>query len=132
MKRIFLTAATIMALFHARAQQVPDSTGFKSRKLKIEEMNFVSSYYRQNGNNSAVTGGIGTEKLSDIATSFEIKLTKYDKLLRKHTLEGEIGVDHYTSASSDKVDLKANSSASHADTRIYPSVNWTMENEQKG
>lgn len=30
------------------------------------------------------------------------------------------------------IDLKANSSASHADTRVFPSANWTMENEQKG
>ncbi|WP_246012317.1 hypothetical protein [Chryseobacterium salivictor] len=30
------------------------------------------------------------------------------------------------------IDLKANSSASHADTRIYPSLGWSRENEAKG
>lgn len=132
MKKLFLSAATIMAIIHAQAQSNPDSTAYKSRKLKIEEVNLVSSYYSQDGNNAAVTGGIGSQKLSDIATTIDIKLTRYDKKLRKHTLDGEIGIDHYTSASSDKVDLKANSSASHADTRIYPSLNWTMENVVKG
>jgi hypothetical protein len=92
----------------------------------------VSSYYTQNGNNAAVTGGVGSEKLNDIANVFDIKLTKYDKKFRKHTFGAEIGIDHYTSASSDKIDLKANSSASHADTRFYPGINWSVENENKG
>jgi hypothetical protein len=131
MKRLFFTAAGIFTLLHVYAQQPVDS-GFKSRKLKIEEINLVSSYYNQDGNHAAVTGGIGSEKLMDIANVFDIKLIRYDKKLRKHTLSGELGIDHYTSASSDKVDLKANSSASHADTRIYPSVNWSVENETKG
>ena len=132
MKRLFLSAAAIMAIIYGHAQSNPDSTGFKSRKLKVEEVNLVSSYYSQDGNNAAVTGGIGSQKLTDIATTIDIRLTRYDKKLRKHIFDGEIGIDHYTSASSDKVDLKANSSASHADTRIYPSLTWTVENETKG
>ena len=110
----------------------PDTTQFKSRKLSFEEANLVSSYYKQDGNNSAVTGGIGSEKLNDFSNSIEIKLHKWDVKGRKHTYDFELGVDHYTSASSDMIDSKANSSASHADTRIYPSANWTMENDAKG
>ena len=121
-----------MALLHSFSQKPTDTTGFQSRKLKIEEINLVSGYYSQNGNNAAVTGGIGSEKLTDIANVFDIKLTRYDKKLRKHSFGFEIGIDHYTSASSDKIDLKANSSASHADTRIYPSLSWNIENEKKG
>ncbi len=132
MKRIFLTAAGIFALLQLYAQNPSDSTGFKSRKLKIEEVNLVSSYYSQDGNNAAVTGGIGSEKLTDIANVIDVKLTRYDKKFRKHSFGAEVGIDHYTSASSDQVDLKANSSASHADTRFYPSVNWSVENEKKG
>ncbi len=132
MKRVFFTALGIAALLKLYSQQVPDSSNFKSRKLKIEEVNLVSSYYAQTGNNAAVTGGIGTQKLSDIANVFDVKLARYDRKLRKHTYDLEVGIDHYTSASSDRVDLKANSSASYADTRIYPSLNWTMENEKTG
>ncbi|MBO9562682.1 MAG: DUF3570 domain-containing protein [Niastella sp.] len=132
MKRLFLTAFGIAALLKGYSQQTPDTTGFQSRKLKIEEINLVSSYYGQNGDHAAVTGGIGTQKLTDIANVFDIKLARYDKKLRKHTFDFEVGIDHYTSASSDKVDLKANSSASYADTRIYPSLTWTVENEKKG
>ena len=132
MKRIFLTAAGMLAFLHSYSQTTTDSTGFKSRKLKIEEINLVSSYYTQDGNHAAVTGGIGSEKLTDIANVFDITLTNYDKKLHKHSFGAEIGIDHYTSASSDQIDLKANSSASHADTRFYPSVNWSVENETKG
>ena len=132
MKKIFLTVLGIAALLKSFSQQVPDTSGFQNRKLKVEEINLVSSYYTQNGDHAAVTGGIGTQKLTDIANVFDIKLAKYDRKLRKHTFDLEVGFDHYTSASSDKVDLKANSSASHADTRIYPSLTWSMENEKKG
>jgi hypothetical protein len=132
MKKIFLTVFGIACLLKSFSQQTPDTTGFGSRKLKIEEINLVSSYYGQNGDHAAVTGGIGTQKLTDIANVFDIKLAKYDRKFRKHTFDVEVGIDHYTSASSDKVDLKANTSASYADTRIYPSLAWSMENEQKG
>lgn len=132
MKRIFLTALGLAALLHSFSQKLPDSTNFKSRKLKIEEINLVSSYYSQSGDHAAVTGGLGTQKLTDIANVFDVKLSRYDRKLRKQSFDLEVGIDHYTSASSDKVDLKANSSASYADTRIYPSFTWTVENEQKG
>jgi len=134
MKKIFLTAAAIFAILHASAQtNMPkDTTGFESRKLKLDEINLVSSYYSQNGNNAAVTGGIGSQKLTDIANIFDVKLSRYDLKSRKHTFGLEVGIDHYTSASSDQIDLQANSSASHADTRIYPSLSWSIENEKKG
>ena len=130
MKRILLTAASLFALLCSYAQE--DSTGFKIRTLKVEEVNLVSSYYHQEGENAAVTGGIGSQKLTDFANIIDIKLTMYDKKLRKHTFGGELGIDTYTSASSDKVDLKANSSASSGDIRIYPTFSWSVENEKKG
>ncbi len=133
MKKICLTVVGLyFSLFAAFSQNPNTDTTYKSRKLTFEEANLVSSYYRQNGNNSAVTGGIGTEKLSDIANVIDIKLNKWDARNRKHSFDVELGIDHYTSASSDKIDPRNISSASHADTRLYPSVNWSMENQQKG
>lgn len=108
-----------------------DST-YRNKKLKTSEINFVTGYYNQDGNLSPVTGGIGTEKLSDIATTIELKLNKYDNKNRRHDISFELGVDHYTSASSDKIDPQTISSASHADTRFYPSASYTITNEQKG
>lgn len=112
--------------------QTKDSSNYQNRKLQLEEINLVSSYYHQDGDNSAVEGGRGSEKLTDLANVLDIKLTKMSKRNLKHSFTAEIGVDHYTSASSDQVDLKANSSASSADTRIYPSISWSLENEKKG
>jgi hypothetical protein len=132
MKRLFFSAAALFALSQSFAQTNKADTGFASRKLKLEEINFVSSYYHQDGDHSAVTGGIGTEKLTDISNSIDVKLIRYDNKMRKHSFLLDLGIDHYTSASSDMIDLKANSSASHADTRIYPSLTWSMENEKKG
>jgi hypothetical protein len=133
MKKLFLSVIGlyigILAAFSQSNQQA--DTVYKKRKLTYDEANFVSSYYSQNGNNAAVTGGIGSEKLTDLSNSFDIKFIGYDKRNRKHSVTGEVGIDHYTSASSDMVDLKANTSASYSDLRIYPSVNWTMENEKK-
>ena len=137
MKRRFIAASLLAFLFgnHSKAQQnntVADTTsGYKKNKLKIEEVNFISSYYTQNGDNSAVTGGKGTEKLNDIATTFDIKISKYDKNNHKHNLNFELGVDSYTSASSDKIDPNTVSSASYQDIRIYPSLNYSFQNEEK-
>ena len=57
MKKIVMTVAALMLFMNITKAQT-DST--KYRKLKIDEVNFLTSYYHQNGNNSAVTGGIGT------------------------------------------------------------------------
>jgi hypothetical protein len=109
-----------------------DTSNYQSRKLKIDEINLVSAYYNQNGNNSAVTGGIGTEKLTDFANTFDLQLSKLNKAGNKNTFLFELGVDHYTSASSNKIDPSTISSASMADTRVYPSINWTHSNEKTG
>lgn len=134
MKKLSLSVIGMyMSILAAFSQSSPKSDSvYKSRKLTFEEANIVSSYYSQDGNNSAVTGGIGSEKLTDISNSIDLKLSMYDRRMRKHSFTGEIGIDHYTSASSDKIDPKTISSASHADTRFYPSLGWTMENEKKG
>jgi len=114
------------------SQTATDSAAYKNKKLNFDEINFVTSYYHQDGDHSPVTGGVGTEKLSDLATTFELKLHKYDKKNRKHYFGFELGVDHYTSASSDQIDPHTISSASHADTRIYPSFSYSIHNEKKG
>ncbi|MHA4846000.1 DUF3570 domain-containing protein [Flavitalea antarctica] len=152
MKRIFLTAAGLLSLLQIFAQRndsglqsrdqnsdnsfqsrkLSSDSGFKSRKLRIDEINLVSSYYKQDGNNAAVTGGIGSQKLTDFANVIDINLISFDRKQRKHSIAIEMGVDHYTSASSDRVDLKANSSASSSDTRLYPSVSWSRQNDKKG
>jgi Protein of unknown function (DUF3570) len=132
--RILTLAALGMyfSILSAFSQSASDSSQFKSRKLKLEEVDIVSAYYSQDGNNSAVTGGIGSEKLTDYTNSIEVKMLTYDKKQRKNQFRVEFGIDHYTSASSDQINPKTISSASTDDTRLYPSVAWSRENEKKG
>jgi hypothetical protein len=132
MKKICLVVVGIYIHLFAAFSQTTDSANYKPRKLKIDEINFVSSYYHQDGNNSAVTGGIGIESLHDYANILEVKLSKYDKYKYKHEWDGTIGIDYYTSASSDNIDPHTVSSPSHEDVRFYPSLTHTITNEKKG
>jgi len=137
MKKIYLgVLALYMSILasHAQTTQPPvkDSTNYQSRKLNLDEVNFVSAYYHQNGNHSAVTGGIGTENLTDFANTLDVQLSKLTNNGHKNTFLFELGIDHYTSASSDKIDPYSVSSASRQDTRIYPSLNWANSNEKTG
>ena len=133
MKKRIITAACLAFLFanQSKAQNDTINSTYKKQKLKIEEINFVSSYYTQDGDNSAVTGGKGTEKLTDIATNFEVILSKKDSKNNVHSFDVNVGVDSYTSASSDKIDPSTVSSASYQDIRVYPSINYNFENVEK-
>jgi len=131
MKKICLVVVGLYLSLLSAFSQSRDSTQYKSRKLKIDEVNLVNSYYNQDGNNSGVTGGIGTEKLVDVANIIEVQLSRYDSLGRKQSFDLSLGVDHYSSASSDKIDPHTISSASSHDTRIYPAGSWSIENDKK-
>ena len=133
MKKRVISAAFLAFLFsfQAKAQNDTLSENYKKQKLKIEEINFISSYYKQDGNNSAVTGGVGTEKLTDIATNLEVILSKKDKKNNVHSLDLSLGVDSYSSASSDNIDPSTVTSASYQDIRIYPSADYTYTNVEK-
>lgn len=89
-----------------------DSTGI--RALDPAEVNILFSYYEQDGDNSPVTGGIGTEQLTDFSSRIIVKVPIKEQL----TLNGDIGFDSYSSASTDNIDRYV-SSASSSDTRIY-------------
>lgn len=84
MKRIYISALGLFSFYQIQAQQIKTDSASVG-KLKVDEVNLVSSYYKQDGNNSAVTGGIGTEKLTDISNIINVKLIRYDKKKRKHT-----------------------------------------------
>lgn len=128
MRKIIMSVAAFMFFINVAKAQT-DSTA--SGKFKIDQVDFVSSYYHQNGNNSAVTGGVGSEKLDDFGNSIDLQMSKYDKNLNKHLLNFELGVDVYSSASSDKIDPSTISSASSGDKRIYPSASYLFENTKR-
>ncbi|OAQ38889.1 hypothetical protein A5893_12680 [Pedobacter psychrophilus] len=134
MKYISLTIVALYLGIVASFAQVinKDSVPYEKRKLKFEQADLVNSYYHQDGNNSAVTGGLGTEKLTDFSNTFDLRLSRYGKTGLKHTYNFELGVDTYTSASSANIEISATSGPSYSDIRVYPSLSWDIANEQKG
>lgn len=131
MKKICLTIIGLyIILLHAFSQTTNDSSAYKSKPLHVDEVNLVSSYYKQDGNHSPVTGGIGTEKVTDLSNVIELKFVGWDKNQNKHTLTGGLGIDHHSSASAAYVSKTGASKT--GGSRIYPSVDWTVENDHKG
>jgi len=132
MKKLFLsTIAMYVMLLHAYSQiAATDSTSYGAKPLKLDEINLVSSYYTQTGDHSAVTGGIGTETVKDFSNGLELKLVGWGPRQQKHTITGGLGFDHHTSASSAWVSKTGASKT--GGSRVYPSLNWEMENEAKG
>ncbi len=78
-----------------------DSTQvYKKRVLETTEIDFLTSYYSQNGDNAAVSGGIGSEELTDVTGTFVISIP----LNADDVLTIDAGVSAYTSASSSNID----------------------------
>jgi hypothetical protein len=107
-----------------------DSSHYNPRKIHLDEIDFVSSYYSQNGNHSAVTGGIGTEKVTDVSNGLDLNFIWTDHHNNKNTLAVGLGFDVHTSASQAFVSKTGASQTGGA--RIYPSIDWTVESAKTG
>lgn len=137
LKKAIIFFALISSYLMATSQELFDSAldtaqnNLKSSyqmkaNTKEIEANFLSSYYNQDGNNSPVTGGIGTEALTDFANVFIINVP-IDSI-NSVSLFG--GADAYTSASSDNIDSNV-SSASMNDTRGYGTLSYNRKNMKR-
>jgi len=78
------------------AQNQDNLEVYKKRVLETAEVEFLTSYYSQEGDNAAVTGGIGDEKLTDFTPTFVISMP----LNADDVLTVDVGISTYTSASS--------------------------------
>ena len=84
-------------LFFAITNAQEDTTKeYKKRVLETAEVDFLSSYYAQDGDNASVSGGIGDEHLTDFASSIIVSLP----LNADDVLTIDAGFSAYTSASS--------------------------------
>lgn len=97
-----------------KAKSAFSDTTFQKKKLSKTNIDFAFSYYGQNGNNSAVTGGIGTEKLSVYVINVDVK----HQFKELNTFSLNSGIDIISSASTDKIDYRV-SSASILDQRVH-------------
>ena len=105
MKRLFFIILIINIILQSAGQ---DSLYIK-RKLSEADINVLFSYYTQDGNHSAVTGGTGTEKLQVYAP----KATVAIELDSVHSFYLNGGVDLITSASTDRIDYRMSSASYH-------------------
>lgn len=122
-------------MLHAFSQvSSKDTSAYKSKKLALDEVNIVSGYYNQTAYKSAVMGGRtdskGIGNVTDLANGIDIKFVSWDKKQQKNSFTASLGIDYHTAASQAYVD--SNGHAKNNGTRIYPTLDWTIENEKKG
>ena len=99
MLREVLFICMLLTLATGFAQQQYPQEPYQKRVLESTEIDFLSSYYQQDGENAAVTGGIGTEELTDVTGNVIITIP----LNANDILSIDAGVSAYTSASSSNV-----------------------------
>jgi hypothetical protein len=99
MRKFKISIATLFFYFVGYSQQKKSDSVYENRPLKLEEVDFVSGYFNQNGNHSAVSGGNGSEKLSDISNNLNITLVKASGKY-EHTFDLGLTAEHHTSAST--------------------------------
>lgn len=85
------------------------------------EIDFLFSYYEQEGNHSAVTGGQGTEELHDYSGIIIVNVPIKDN----KNLRIENGISYFTSASHDNINPTTITSASYSDQPIYLDVTYS-------
>ena len=79
------------------AQQ--SNTTYSKKVLETTEIDMLFSFYEQDGNNAAVTGGEGTEELTDATSSLVLRMPMNED----GVLTVDVGLSAYTSASSSNV-----------------------------
>ncbi|MDL5513345.1 DUF3570 domain-containing protein [Arenibacter sp. M-2] len=72
---------------------------YVKKVLETPEVELLYSYYSQDGNNAAVTGGEGTEKLTDMTPTIIVSIP----LGEDNVLTLDAGISAYTSASSSNI-----------------------------
>lgn len=135
MKNTFNFLPIVLFLFGAvqilDGQELLDSSKSISYDMKPNSRevtaNFLSSYYQQDGNNGAVTGGIGTEKLTDFANIIILNVP----LDSVNSIGLYGGADYYSSASTDNID-RFMSSASSSDVRSFATVSFNHKKLRTG
>ena len=104
LKYILLLSFSISCFVSVAQQDTEDNKTepkvYKKRVLETTEVDILASYYGQTGDNAAVSGGIGTEELTDFTTTYIISIPLNDD----DVLTIDAGISAYTSASSSNVD----------------------------
>ena len=123
--------------FFSQAQET-DSTdvAYKKRVLESTEIDFLASYYKQDGIHSAVAGGNGMEELTDITPTIVVSVPLNDD----DVLTADAGISAYSSASSGNINpfdsatpspWQASSGASAQDVLTTLVVNYSHSSDDR-
>ncbi len=116
-----------------------NDTSYKKRVLESTEIDLLFSYYDQEGQNAAVTGGEGTEELTDATSTIVVRIP----LSEDEVLTVDAGISAYTSASSSNVNpfdgdinrlaspFSASSGASRQDVLAYFNPSYTHSSDDR-
>ena len=118
--------------------QEKDSTEvtYKKRVLESIEVDFLASYYKQDGIHSAVSGGKGNENLTDITPTIVVAVPLNDD----DVLTIDAGISAYSSASSSNINpfdsntpspWQASSGASQSDQLVSLVANYSHSSDNR-
>ncbi|WP_340063648.1 DUF3570 domain-containing protein [Ascidiimonas aurantiaca] len=111
------------------------NTSYKQKVLETAEIDLLFSYYEQDGVHAAVTGGEGSEELTDVTPTIIVSVPLSDD----HVLTFDTGISAYTSASSSNINpfdgtnradpFIESSGASRSDVWAYfnPSLSYSSD-----
>lgn len=112
-------------------------SSYKKRVLESIEVDLLSSFYTQDGENAAVSGGIGTEDLQDVTATINISIP----ITADDVITIEAGTSSYTSASSSNVNpfdgrqeanpFLASTGASRRDTWSSGSLGYSHSSDNR-
>ncbi|MDT7829668.1 DUF3570 domain-containing protein [Pricia sp. S334] len=114
-------------------------TSYKKRVLEAAEIELFFSYYGQEGQHAAVTGGVGSQKLTDASSALIVSIP----LNADDVLTAEVGISAYTSASSSNVNpfdgdadrraspFSASSGASRKDELVHFRPTYTHSSDDR-
>lgn len=112
MKKRYLAIGLLTASMTALGQR--GDSAYVKRAVSTTDIQALFSYYTQEGEHSAVTGGRGTEDLQVYSTAVSVA-RQQDSTRSYHVMAG---FDIISSASTDNIDFEM-SSASKTDFRVY-------------
>lgn len=112
-------------------------TAYKKRVLETTEVDFLMSYYAQDGKHAAVSGGIGDENLTDITPTIVVAIP----LNSDDVLTVDAGISAYTSASSSNINpfdsnkpaspFSDSSGASRSDTWVNGNFSYAHSSDDR-
>ena len=136
MKKISIIILFLTTTFGFSQEKDSTEVVYKKRVLESIEVDFLMSYYKQDGVHSAVSGGRGMEKLTDVTPTIVVTMPLNDD----DVLTVDVGVSAYSSASSGNINpfdsntpspWQASSGASASDQLTSLVMNYSHSSDDR-